>query len=189
LDISLKEGDSFEILRRLDEISFDIIFVTAFDEYSIKALKYSGMACLFKPLDVDELQQAINNIVNRPTNMKMAYQMVDGMLKSKFTKIPVITSGGLIFADVRDITYIQKTSGGVEIHFRNNESVGSNRELMEFAEVILNKTFCSMGSEYLVNTAHVDIASTSKHKLVFYNAEILNVSENDNSKLMKFISK
>jgi len=147
LDISLKEGDSFQILQQLDEINFDIIFVTAYDEYSIKALTYSGITCLFKPLDIEELQNAVKDVIKRKMNVNRAYQMVNGILKSKFTKIPVITSTGLIFTSVDKITYIQKTENGTRIYFDDEQSVDSKRNISEFADIIVSDGFIMVGPD------------------------------------------
>lgn len=187
LDISLKEGDSFQILQQLDEINFDIIFVTAYDEYSIKALKYSGITCLFKPLDIDELQAAVQLVIKRKTNMNTAYQMVNGLLKSKFTKIPVITPAGLVFTSVKKITYIEKTPSGSRIYFEDESNVDSKRNLSEFEDIIVSNRFKMVGPDYLVNTDWLDLNNTAKKVLTFKNGQSLKVEPIDFNKLMDFL--
>lgn len=187
LDISLKEGDSFQILQQLDEINFEIIFVTAYDEYSIKALKYSGITCLFKPLDIDELQNAVDHVSNKKTNMNTAYQMVDGILKSKFTKIPVITDAGLVFTPVEDITYIQKFEDGCRIHFNNTQPVESKRNLGEFEDIILNAQFNKIGSSTLINTSQLDVNKLLRRQIVFKNGQTINLTPAEESKFFENI--
>ena len=113
LDIHLKNGDSFQILKGLDDLNFDIIFVTAYDEYSVKALKFTGITCLFKPIDVDELVQAISSLREKHLDMHTAYEMVDGLLRSKFSKVPIITPTGLTFVGVENILYLRSLDKGV----------------------------------------------------------------------------
>jgi len=173
LDITLKEGDSFQILQALDEITFEIIFVTAYDEYSVRALKYSGITCLFKPLDIEELQEAVKKVVKSKTNMTTAYQMVNGILKSKFTKIPVITQGGLVFTSIKKITYIEASEVGSTIHFIDNESVDSRRNIAEFEDIILSDNFKRIENKLLVNTAQLKPIQNNRKLLEFLNGECI----------------
>ncbi|MFT5723627.1 MAG: two-component system LytT family response regulator [Bacteroidia bacterium] len=179
LDITLKEGDSFQILQALDEINFEIIFVTAYDEYSVKALNYSGITCLFKPIDIEELQQAVKKVVHSKTNMTTAYQMVNGILKSKFTKIPVITSGGLVFTSINKITFIETSAKGSTIHFIDFEKVDSKRNITEFEDIILNDDFKRIENKLLINTAQLKPIQPLKDELIFLNGEMVPVSKPD----------
>ena len=169
LDISLKEGDSFQILKAFDEINFDIIFVTAYDEYTVKALQYSGITCLFKPLDIEELQHAINEVENRSLNMNIAYQMANGMLQSKFTKIPVITSSGIQFQPVENIAFVLKSTNGSVLHFLNGESIPSGRSIDTIQDVILNHSFKKLSANVLVNAKHLDPSKSTEQTLVYHN--------------------
>lgn len=189
LDITLKEGDSFQILQELEEINFEIIFVTAYDEYSVKALKYSGITCLFKPLDIEELQEAVKQVVHSKTNMTTAYQMVDGILKSKFTKIPVITSKGLVFTSVKKITYIEASEAGAVIHFIDHEKVKSKRDIGEFEDVILSSQFKRIDKNVLINTAQLKPTQGNKNVLEFLNGEHIVVSKFDVSSIMPSFKK
>ncbi|MBI1307549.1 MAG: response regulator [Bacteroidetes bacterium] len=183
LDITLKEGDSFQILQKLESIDFDIIFVTAYDEYSVRALKFSGITCLFKPLDIEELQSAIRLVRNRATNTGLAYEMVNGILKSKFTRIPIITSGGLRFTDVSEITFIEKNPEGVMVHTLEGENIQSKRDLQEFAEIIMHNKFLSIGQRMLVNKDLIDPVSLIKGQLSFKNGIDLPVSKQELERL------
>lgn len=184
LDITLKEGDSFQILQELDEINFEIIFVTAYDEYSVKALKYSGITCLFKPLDIDELQEAVKLVAKSKTNMTTAYQMVNGILKSKFTKIPVITSGGLVFTPIKNITFIETSDTGATIHFFDHKKVESKRNITEFEDVILNTQFKRIDKKFLINTAQLKPTQAHKNEVEFLNGERIAVSKSDISLIL-----
>lgn len=169
LDITLKEGDSFQILKEIDEIDFEIIFVTAYDEYSIKALKFSGIKCLFKPLDIEELQAAVKDAISHKTNTTAAYQMVNGILTSKFTKIPVITSAGLVFTPVKDITYIESSDIGSSIHFIDGHSVDSKRDISEFDDILIGDSFRFVDKLYLINLDQVSLGYSKDKTVGFTN--------------------
>ncbi len=187
LDISLKEGDSFQILQQLDEIDFNIIFVTAYDEYSIKALKYSGIKCLLKPLDIEELQTAVKEVAQQSTNMNTAYKMVNGILKSGFKKIPVITSSGLQFTSIKDITYIKQTQEGSNIHFKEGQMVKSKRRISEFDDIIVSEQFKRVDSDFMVNLELLDPSESTKKQLVFKNGVRLDIGTYDFSRLFDWL--
>src|SRR5918993_3974890 len=59
LDVELQTGTGFDVLDRLDEVNFEIVFTTAFEQYAVKAIKLSSLDYLLKPIDIEELQQAV----------------------------------------------------------------------------------------------------------------------------------
>jgi two-component system, LytTR family, response regulator len=185
LDITLKEGDSFQILQALDEINFEIIFVTAYDEYSVKAINYAGITCLFKPIDIEELKRAVKSVVHSKTNMTTAYQMVNGLLKSKFTKIPVITKGGLVFSSIKNITFIESSENGSTIHFVDNEKVNSKRNISEFEDIILSDKFQSINDDMLINTATLKPIQSFKNGLVFLNGDEIHVHKSSRVSILQ----
>jgi two-component system LytT family response regulator len=176
LDINLKEGDSFQILQQLDEILFEIVFVTAYDEDSVKALKYSGIDCLLKPIDIDELQNAVNKLSLRSMNIQMAYQMADGMLKSKFTKIPVITASGLVFTETCEIIYLEQCTAGVRIHMSDGMVMTSSRNVKEFADILSPDEFYKVSQKYVVNLSQVNIKASTSGFIHFKNKEQIPVT-------------
>ena len=186
LDISLKEGDSFQILAQLPKINFEIIFVTAYDEYSVRALKFSGIRCLFKPIDIEELAQAVNELSGKPGVSNKAYELADGIIKSKFTRIPVITAGGLYFAETDDILYFKKDPKGTFIKLVNGDSMVSERKVHEFAAIILSKKFINVGGDLMVNRDRVIIELTRKDALVFTNLDELKASQEEVKEIMSY---
>src|SRR5579863_1207713 len=66
LDIEMTRGNAFDLLNRLQPVNFQVIFVTAFDEYAIKAFKYSAVDYLLKPVDIDDLRSAVGRVQDRP---------------------------------------------------------------------------------------------------------------------------
>ena len=177
LDIHLKNGDSFQILKALPSMHFDIIFCTAYDEYTVKALKFSGITCLFKPIDITELQDSIASIRDRHIDMQVAYEMANGLLKSKFRKIPVVTSSGLQFTSVEDVVYLEQLEEGVLIHLKNNESMKSVRTLDQFLDIILSKDFIRLDDQYIVNQQWIDLKRSGSSRLHFNNGEFVDVEK------------
>jgi two-component system LytT family response regulator len=134
-DIMLKDGDSFQIIRSLNEVKFDMIFVTAFDELALKALTFGGVKCLLKPVDLMELEQAVNEVRSNPLQSFEAYQLADGMIQSKLTAIPFLTNKGIVYRPVSDIEYIKHSPNGSDIHFKDG-NLSSDRTIHEFMAIL-----------------------------------------------------
>lgn len=66
LDIEMSQGNAFDLLNQLMPLSFQVIFVTAFDNYAIRAFKYSAVDYLLKPVDIDDLRNAISRVREKP---------------------------------------------------------------------------------------------------------------------------
>jgi two-component system LytT family response regulator len=158
LDISLKDGDSFMILDQLEAINFNIIFITAFDEYSIKALNYSGIPCLFKPVDIEELVQVIEDVSkNSFKETARKYEYADKLLKSKFSKIPVLQKDGVNVLEFSQISSLEKDEEQVNITMEDGNVVVSQRVLKSFKSVLPSNFFYSINERLTINLLQVDL--------------------------------
>src|SRR5579872_3779364 len=75
LDIEMSQGNAFDLLNQLQPLDFQVIFVTAFDNYAIRAFKYSAVDYLLKPVDIDDLRNAIGRVQTDPEPLDLAQQM------------------------------------------------------------------------------------------------------------------
>jgi two-component system LytT family response regulator len=158
LDISLKEGDSFMILDQLEIIDFEIVFITAFDEYSVKALNYSDIPCLLKPIDIDELVKVVEDIAGR-SSLKTpdAYVFANHLLKSKFLKIPILEEGGIRLLDQSKISSLTGQENGTKITMSDGKEIPSQRDLTKFRYIVSSDHFFPVDKNLLVNLIQVDV--------------------------------
>src|SRR6185437_9361403 len=103
LDIEMPRMDGFEMLLRLPQKNFDLIFTTAYDQYAIKAIKYAAFDYLLKPIDIEELKLAVsksNQLHNSNTEKKL--EVLDQNLhgKTNLNKIAIASMDGLLFFNI-----------------------------------------------------------------------------------------
>ncbi len=160
LDIELSDGAGFEILEILkDEIQFEIIFATAFNYYAIKAIKFSALDYLLKPVDVNELVAAIENAkfkisnkINRNQNIKF---LKNQLLKHSSDKISLPTESGYIFVPIDDIIRCQAESNYTTFYFKNGKSVLISHTLKEYEELLRDNKFFRVHNSHLINMTYV----------------------------------
>jgi two-component system, LytTR family, response regulator len=106
LDIHMQRETGFDLLSRLKTVDFDVIFTTAYSEYAIKAFRFSAIDYLLKPIDINELQEAVNKVGKRkdialPDQFQQLLQNLKSHSIDNF-KIALPTSDGLEFIKVND---------------------------------------------------------------------------------------
>jgi two-component system LytT family response regulator len=188
LDITLKEGDSFQILKRLKKIDFDVVFITAYDEYTTKALRYSGIHCLYKPIDISEFEEVISQLNSRNEQSTNAIEMARELLQSKFTRIPVITEKGLMYISPNQINYMEGLEDRCRIVFNNFKSLITNKRLTDLASVMESHSFSMVNSDLLINLSNIAIERTKPGKIVFNSGDELKIESEEVIKLLKMIN-
>src|SRR5688572_3496078 len=90
LDIEMPYGNAFDLLDALKPLDFEVIFVTAFDNYMLKAFKYSALDYLLKPVDITELKAAVDNVIHRKKSRHVDIQQLELLLSSlKNPRMPI----------------------------------------------------------------------------------------------------
>src|ERR1035437_526887 len=108
LDIEMPNGSGFDLLEKIKEIDFDVIFTTAYDHYAIRAIKFSAVDYLLKPIDPEELILAVKRVENKHHTSKTSadqYQVLLSNIKSgnKLKKVAIPDGEGVIFISMTGI--------------------------------------------------------------------------------------
>src|SRR4051794_25592583 len=141
LDVEMPGMTGFEMLERLAEIDFDIIFTTAFDQYAIRAIKFGALDYLLKPIDKDELRVAVDKFLTRTQrdSLKQFTALLTHIKKSNdlsFQKIALPTLHSYELVPLNNIIYCESSSNYTSIHLNNGQQMLISRTLKEMEELL-----------------------------------------------------
>jgi two-component system LytT family response regulator len=188
LDITLKEGDSFQILKRLKKIDFDVVFITAYDEFTVRALSYSGIHCLYKPIDLNEFERILTQLGQPREQTEEAIEIASQLLKSKFTKIPVISDKGLLYISPEQIDYIEADETGSTINFSDFTNLLTNKPISDLAAVMENSAFGLINNHLLINLKNILVEKTKPGKLIFQSGAELRMESEEVKKALRMLN-
>ncbi len=156
LDIEMPYGNAFDLLDSLRPIEFEIIFITAFDNYSLKAFKYSALDYLLKPVDISELQEATDKAIKRISgkNINQQVELLLSNFKSpqnNLQKIAIPTLDGFVFMHVDDIVRCEANGAYTFIYIVNSEKIIASKGIKEYEEILPQAVFCRIHNSHLVN--------------------------------------
>jgi two-component system, LytTR family, response regulator len=155
LDIQLQRETGFDLLTRIKEVNFEVIFTTAYSEYAIQAFKFSAIDYLLKPIDINELKRAIGK-VNKKLNDTIALRLKH-LIQNLRTptsgnyKLALPTLEGLIFVKITDIICCEASSNYTVIITRDNKKYTVSRTLKEYDELLSDHNFYRIHNSYLIN--------------------------------------
>jgi len=183
LDIELQSETSFEILERLPEINFELIFTTAFDHYALKAIKFCAIDYLLKPIDLNELRVAVAKAEKRMNqeylnrNLEVLLNNIKSSSQNNH-RIALSTMEGLLFVNVRDIIYCESSGPYTKFVFRQADKIVTSKHLKEYEDLLNGYDFFRIHKSYLVNLQEIKkyIRGEGGH-LIMSNGANLNVSK------------
>ncbi len=159
LDIEMPQGSGFDLLEHFPDRTFDVIFVTAHSHYAIKAFKFSAVDYILKPVDIQELVHAVNQIKRYRRfgpAMSQRYKVLEENMKSpEPTRLAIPSSSGLDFIDIEDILRIQAEGRYSRIYLRSGGSMLVTKNMGQFGKLLGDDSFFRSHHSHLVNTGHV----------------------------------
>jgi two-component system LytT family response regulator len=157
LDIEMPRMDGFDMLLRVPQKNFDLIFTTAYDQYAIKAIKYAAFDYLLKPIDIEELKIAVSksNAQNRNTEKKL--EVLDQNLRGKalLNKIAIPSIDGLLFFNITDIVHLEASNNYTSIYFINHPKLLASKTLKDFEDLLPADIFFRSHHSHLVNLNYI----------------------------------
>ena len=160
LDIDMPVMNGFDLLSMAPENNFDVIFTTAHNHYAIKAIRFSALDYLLKPIDIFDLQSAINRHIERQKNgsrpllINNLIQNLNQPNTSDF-KLALSTTKGVFFYAPADILYCEGENNYTSFTFNAHKPLMISRTLGEYEDLLEDYGFLRIHKSYLVNKSFV----------------------------------
>lgn len=194
LDIELKDGTGFNLLQQLKPYNFKLIFITAFNHLAIKAIKFSAIDYVLKPVNEYEFVNAIENALSSLQNQQMEMQVNNFFdhyeKKTQSKKIVLRTSEAMHVIDVADILYCQSDNTYTTFYLNNNNNILVSKPLKEYTDLLEDFNFIRPHQSYLVNlNAIKKIDKSDGGFIVLNNNSEIPVSTRRKQSLMQILDK
>lgn len=156
LDIELSHGNAFDLLDKLLPVTFEVIFVTAFNDYAIKAFKYSAIDYLLKPVNIIELKNAVQKVIARLENNTIDTK-INALLENLRTgfpstnKIALPTNDGSYFESIDNIMYLEAAGNYTFIYCKGKGKIVVTKKLKEFENILPSSTFFRIHNSSVIN--------------------------------------
>lgn len=157
LDIEMPYGNAFDLLDKLMPVNFEVIFVTAFNDYAIKAFKYSAIDYLLKPINITELKNAVQKVITRIEKNQVDNKINEFLetLKSGpitgSSKIALPTGDGSYFEDINNIMYLEASGNYTHIFCKGKGKIVVTKKIKEYEDILPPSLFFRVHNSSLIN--------------------------------------
>ena len=191
LDIQMPDGTGFDLLEILPEISFKIIFTTASDAFAIRAFRFSAVDYLLKPVDPDDLMEAVNKLKSTPAAGQDLDLLLDNMKSQEApTKLSLHTQDKIQIVNVSDIIRCESSGNYTIFHFADGTNLMVTRTLKEYDQLLSDSGFFRVHQSHLVNKKHITAyVKTEGGYLLMSNDQHVSVSLRKKASVMEMLEK
>lgn len=161
LDIQMPGRNGFEMLQSLKHHNFELIFVTAFDQYGIQAVKFSALDYLLKPIKTDELKNAVNKAIYRSVEKKQnqklenLLQLLENRQQQNLHRIALASAKETRFIKTTDIIRCESSNNYTTFFITNGEKIMVSKPIFEYEEILSAYGFIRCHQSHLVNKKHI----------------------------------
>ncbi len=192
LDVQMPSCNGFDFLRKFSHIPFHIIFITAYEQYAIKAIKFSALDYLLKPIDIDDFSIAIqkfNHLSNEDDNPLINNFKQKLIGKTLFQKLAIASKEEIIFVDTNNIEYLKSDNNYTIIHLSNSNSLLSSKNIGYYDEILKDHYFFRVHNSYLINLKKIKKYHRGKAGLVeMENGEKITISSRKREEFVELFS-
>ena len=154
LDISLPDGLVFQLLNKVRPINFEIIFVTAYEEYAIKACEYSSIGYIVKPIDPDLLKDAVARIrLRKDKQVDKRLEIFNNYYNNPnaFTKMSISALDGIYFVNIKDIVRFEAEDNYTHIYLHNGERITASKTIKSYEDLLAPFNFYRVHKRHVIN--------------------------------------
>jgi len=160
LDIEMPHMNGFDMLEQFDKLSFDVVFCTAYDQFAIKAFKYSALNYLLKPVDPADLQETFRRLEEKKSSpskeqIELLLQNIRENMKPAVQRIALTTGDGMIFVAVENILYCEAESNYTSVVLKDGKKILVSKVLKDIDETLSGSGFYRIHNSFLINLNHI----------------------------------
>lgn len=189
LDISLPDGLVFQGLQQLDEVPFDIIFVTAFDKYALKAFEFAAIDYVTKPIEREELMRAVSRIRRKNTDTKARLEVLQQSYNptgpNVFEKIGISALDGVHFVRLSEIVRLEAEDNYTHFMLKTGDKITASRTIKAYEDTLSQLNFVRVHKKHIVNMNFMKTYIKGEGGyLILDNGDSIEVSRRKKSSLM-----
>ena len=174
LDIELQTGTGFDVLAQLKNLNFDVVFTTAYEHYAIRAIKFSSLDYLLKPIDIEELQDAVQKARNRQSEFAHKRQLellLSNVGDKGMHRICLATSDRLEFVNVDEILVCEASGSYTNVYLKGDRKIMVSKHLKEYENLLNEEQFMRVHNSFLINLKEVKQFVKSEGGYILMNDE------------------
>jgi len=192
LDIKMADGDAFDLLQQIKPIFFKIIFVTAFEEYALKAFKFSALDYLLKPVTVEDLRLAFDKAeIQILTELKLQISALNKNLQNNKNKTLVLrTSDKIYFLETKNIIRCESDRNYTYFYICEQHKHIVSQPLKDFEEILSEYGFFRIHKSHMINLSYIEsFDKTDGGFVILKDKTELPVARRKKTELLEYFSK
>jgi len=172
LDIEMPHQNGFDFLVGLENTDFEIIFTTAYNHYAIQAIRFSALDYLLKPIDPDDLTNAVLKFIDKYDPVKQKKQLYQNLISNidkdniDDFRLAVPSDAGIFFFNVSEILHVQSDGNYSLIYLEGKKSFLSSKTLGHYEDMLDQFDFIRTHKSHLVNPAHISFISNDNEFII-----------------------
>lgn len=192
LDIEMPPGNGFDILEQIPNRQFNVIFVTAYNQYAIKAFKYSAVDYILKPIDINDLINGVNKLKSIQVSQDKVEEKINLLLQNiksdKPDKIALSTSESIEFVHICDIIQIQAEGSYSTLKLLDQSQLVVSKNLGEFESLLEDHPFFRPHQSHLINLTHVKKVTRYGNEVVMDDGSIAFLSRRKKNQFLELMA-
>jgi len=186
LDIEMPVMNGFEMLDKVLHMNFSLVFVTAYNQFALKAFRFNALDFLVKPIDTNELIEAVAKAEHRRKPTSAQLTMLQKQLRgAPVTKIAIPGQNGVSFIDLNEIIYSEASNNYSKLVLGDSRHFLISKTLKDVQEVLEEEHFLRVHRQYIVNLNHVKQFNRNEGILTMTNGEHIPVARNQREHLIE----
>lgn len=158
LDVEMPHGSGFDLLAQFPDKTFDVVFITAFNHYAIKAIKFSAVDYILKPININEFIVAMEKVAEKRASElpnRNFETLLENLGSSAPAKLAIPTSDGMEYLNTKDIIRIEADRSYSWFHLTGKRKILVSKNLKEYQDLLNDRNFFRSHNSHLVNLEHV----------------------------------
>ncbi|SFF30017.1 LytR/AlgR family response regulator transcription factor [Thermoflexibacter ruber] len=195
LDIDMPDGTGFDLLKSISPIDFQVVFITAHDEFAVKAFKFSALDYLLKPIDPEELLLAVQKapkVQQQSQNQLQLATLLSNVesFSQQVKKLVLKDSDNIYIVSTQEILYLQAHNNYTSFFLTENRKIVVSKTLKEYEQLLENSGFFRTHQSYLINLAYLQrIDKREGGSIVLQEKIYLPLAQRRKDSLLKMLEK
>lgn len=186
MDIEMPLMNGFQLLEQLSPLKFNVIFITAFNQYAIRAFRFNALDYLLKPADIIELKNAVSKAENqlRPNSVQLTFAE-EQFKGNSVTRLALPSQEGITFVNLSDIIYVEASNNYSRVFLADNSTYLLSKTLKDVQELLEGSHFLRVHRQYLVNLNRVRHFNRNEGQITMDAKQNLPIARNQYERFME----